>query len=432
MLLWMTVIATLIMFFSALQAYSLRDFSRRRLEEICRHRKRESRFGTILRHYEHAILAWEIVFLLSFVVSVLLGARWLQIPLLDLSAWTLETVGPAVIGASILAALAIVLPWSVSRVAGEPLIYVSWTITSGLMVALKPVLWLCGWGDTIMHRLSGRQEPDNGDAATITEEILTVVDEGEREGVLEQEARTMIHRVMELQEADVAEIMVPRTDMTCVHADLTLQEARKILLDARHSRVPVIGESTDDIIGILYAKDLLNYLSSDGSSSATLREIVREPFYVPETTGIDTLLQMMKTQHVHLAIVLDEYGGVAGLATMEDILEEIVGEIVDEFDDAETDQFRTISTGVIDVDARVHVDDVNERLKLELPDDQDYDTIGGFAFSVLGRIPSIGETFHWERTRFTIQDADKRKIVRVRIEVDAAGAAEMAESVEEG
>jgi CBS domain containing-hemolysin-like protein len=193
----------------------------------------------------------------------------------------------------------------------------------------------------------------------------------------------------------------------------------------------VIGESTDDIIGILYAKDLLNYLSSDGSSTTTLKEIVREPFYVPETTGIDTLLQMMKSQRVHLAIVLDEYGGVAGLATMEDILEEIVGEIVDEFDDAEAEQFRTISVGVIDVDARVHVDDVNERLKLELPDDRDYDTIGGFAYSVLGRIPASGESFHWEQTRFTIVEADKRKIMRLRIEVDSTLSTETANTLEQ-
>ncbi len=136
-------------------------------------------------------------------------------------------------------------------------------------------------------------------------------------------------------------------------------------------------------------------------------DIVRQPFYVPESTGIDTLLQMMKTQRVHLAIVLDEYGGVAGLATMEDILEEIVGEIVDEFDNAETEPFRQISDAVTEVDARVHVDDVNERLKLALPDDRDYDTtIGGFAFSVLGHIPTAGESFEWEQAQFTILEAD--------------------------
>ncbi len=431
MLLWFTVVSLIIVFLSALAAYSLRDFSRSRLEEICRSRDREQRFGMILRHHEQATLAWESVFLISLIVTLVVGARWLELPLSEFGDWDPTSVGRAILFCAILIGFAIVLPWSISRVAGEQLIYFSWSTTRGLLVVLKPAIWLCGWVDTIVHRLAGHQEPENGDAANITEEILTVVDEGQREGVLESEARTMIHRVMELQEADVAEIMVPRTDMTCIQVESTLQAARETLLEARHSRVPVIGESTDDIIGVLYAKDLLNYLSSDGSSKTTLRDIVREPFYVPETTGIDTLLQMMKTQRVHLAIVLDEYGGVAGLATMEDILEEIVGEIVDEFDDAEAEQFRTISVGVIDVDARVHVDDVNEKLDLQLPDDQDYDTIGGFAFSVLGRIPKSGESFHWEQTRFTILEADKRKIMRLRIEVDPTISAETAKSFKE-
>jgi CBS domain containing-hemolysin-like protein len=145
---------------------------------------------------------------------------------------------------------------------------------------------------------------------------------------------------------------------------------------------------------------------------------VREPYYVPETMGIDTLLQTLKRQRVHLAIVLDEYGGVAGLVSLEDILEEIVGEIADEYDLAVAEQIDMISPGVMELDARVHVDDLNERFEYGLPEDGDFETIGGFVFSILGRIPVSGEDFTWQNLRFTVLDADKRKINRLRIEVD--------------
>ena len=419
-----TGFSTALLFFAALAAYSFCDFSRSRLEEVCRRRRQLARFGMILRHHEHAKLAWEIVALLSLACAMIAGALASGFSLSDAAGWSLRDFGSAVLLAGLLLFASVILPWAISRVAGEALIYYSWGLTRGLLLLLKPVIWLTGWVDTIVHRLAGQKEPENGDVSNITEEILTVVDEGQREGVLESEARTMIHRVMQLQQADVADIMVPRTDMTCIHVDSPLEVAREKLLEAGHSRVPIIGESPDDIIGILYAKDLLNFLNNNGSVTAELREIVRQPFYVPETTGIDTLLQLRKTKSEHLAIVIDEYGGVAGMETMEDMLEEIVAEIVDEFDPAEAEPFRKVSASVTEVDARVHVDDVNERLNLALPDDRDYDTVGGFAFSVLGHIPAEGETFQWEQTRFKILEADKRKIVRLQIEIDPSTAAE--------
>lgn len=407
-----------IVFYSGLAVQSLRDFSRSRLEEICRHRKQEERFSFILRHHEQAMLSWEIVHLTGQLLTILAGLVWMELlPTAQLE-WEPATIVRGLFLFALLSFASNVLPWTVARVAGESFLCRTWPVSRVLLSLLKPLLWLTGGLDTVVHRLSGVKEPEHDDGATITEEILTVVDEGQREGVLESEARTMIHRVMELQAADVADIMVPRTDMTCIQVDSSLESARIKLLKAGHSRVPIIGESPDDIIGILYAKDLLNHLNSDEKQTSGLREIVREPFYIPETTGIDTLLQMMKAKRVHLAIVLDEYGGVAGLATMEDILEEIVGEIVDEYDDAKAEQFRSISPGVTEVDARMHVDDVNKRLKLGLPVDRDYDTVGGFTFDVLGRIPTSGESFLWEQSRFTVLEADKRRIVRLRIEAN--------------
>jgi CBS domain containing-hemolysin-like protein len=153
-----------------------------------------------------------------------------------------------------------------------------------------------------------------------------------------------------------------------------------------------------------------------------LRDILREPVYVPVTTQIPALLELMKRKQVHIAMVLDEYGGVAGLVTMEDILEEIVGEIADEFDEHDAEQIHIVSPTIAEVDARIHLDDLNERLHYELPEDSEFDTVGGFVFSQIGRVPSVGETVSWKQWKFTVLAADRRKITRLRIETQTPDA----------
>ena len=239
---------------------------------------------------------------------------------------------------------------------------------------------------------------------------------------------------MELQDEDVAAIMTPRTEMVCVDVESSLDEARWRLIESGHSRVPVIGESTDDILGLLYAKDLLKALPAQrtaGESISVLRDLLREPVHVPVTTEIP-LLELMKRKKVHLAIVLDEYGGVAGLVTMEDILEEIVGEIDDEYDKPEeAEEIHIVSPTVTEVDGRVHLDDLNELFHYGLPEDGEFDTIGGFVFSQLGRVPSVGEAISWKQLKFTVLTADRRKITRLRIEVEPEHIPTAAESATE-
>jgi CBS domain containing-hemolysin-like protein len=292
---------------------------------------------------------------------------------------------------------------------------------------LSPILRVAGKFDQLAHRMAGVPEPDTGTLPTLTQEILSVVDEGQREGLIEAQARTMIHRVMELQQEDVAAIMTPRTEMHVLRVDAPLEEARNVLLDGGHSRVPVVGETTDDIIGILYAKDLLKHIHDANGGTITLRDIVREAIYVPETTGIDKLLERMKREHVHIAIVIDEYSGVAGLVTLEDILEEIVGEITDEYDPEEEEDIHQISETIVEVDARVHVDELNELFQFDLPEDGDFETIGGFVFNHLGRVPKNREAFHWRNLQITVLNVGKRKIHKLRIEVDRTMAATTAE-----
>ncbi len=205
--------------------------------------------------------------------------------------------------------------------------------------------------------------------------------------------------------------------MECVPATATLEEARLLMVAGGHSRMPVIGSSPDDIVGILYAKELLRHMSAEnGDQSLSLKDVVREPFYVPETIGIDKLLESMKRRGVHIAIVIDEYSGVAGLVTMEDVLEEIVGEIVDEYDTADDTGIRQIGPNAVDVEPWVRIDDLDEQFQFDLPDDEDYDTVGGFVYAQLGRIPKRRETVAWKQLRVTVLEADKRRILKLRVE----------------
>ncbi|MCL4142696.1 UNVERIFIED_CONTAM: hypothetical protein GTU68_015470 [Idotea baltica] len=224
----------------------------------------------------------------------------------------------------------------------------------------------------------------------------------------------MIHRVMELRQEDVRAVMTPRTDIETIQVDQSLEQARIYLSEVGHSRVPVVDGSPDNIVGLLYARDLLEYLSPDAPVKS-LREIVRVPFYVPESTTIHALLERMKRERLHMAIVLDEYGGVTGLVTLEDILEEIVGDIADEFDEEEDDQVQRIDKHTLWVDARMHLDELNDAYDLQLPEDRDFDTIGGLVFAELGRVPKNGEKFNWENVQITVLEATERQIIRLEL-----------------
>ncbi len=400
-------------FVAAFVCYSLRNFSRSRLADVCRRNGNELRFGEILREDVRVLTAWEAVQFACLLVGLAALLPELLSPPQAAGRWVLAVTGLS--AGFVLQFVAI--PWSVSRVTSEPALCAAWPLLLAVARGLHPFVWLAQGLDTFIHRLAGQKDPTPETSASIAEEIQSVVDEGHREGLLETRASHMIQRVMELQEEDVRAVMTPRTEMVCIQKDVSLDEARRLLLDAGHSRVPVIGDSPDDIIGILYAKDLLRFLDSDGEQTP-LAKIIRKPLYIPETTGIDLLLERMKRERFHLAIALDEYGGVVGLVTLEDILEEIVGEIVDEFDPAEEEPIQRIDDHTMDVDARVHIDDLNEQFEFGLPEDDDFDTIGGFVFSQLGHVPAANESLTWGKLRLTVLEADQRKIIKLRIEID--------------
>jgi CBS domain containing-hemolysin-like protein len=404
---------------------SLRGFSRSRLDEACWRLGRRERLGVILRRSTEAFLAAGLVTVVFLVLlAALAGVRVTNELAHEVGAsrWVAALTEPIVAIAGFVLVF-FLFPWCLARVTGERFLARVWPALEVLIRFTTPYLALARRLDAFMHRLWGLKEPGESNVESMTREIKSVIELGQREGILASQSRRMIERVIALQQEDVAAVMTPRTDMDCIEAAASLEEARRRMIEAGHSRMPVIGASTDDIIGILYAKDLLRHVS-DGANGDDLhlKDVVREPFYVPETTGIDKLLESMKRRRVHIAIVLDEYSGVAGLVTMEDVLEQIVGEIVDEYDTAEDTGIRQTAPGSVEVASWVRIDDLDEQFGFDFPDDEDYDTIGGFIYAQLGRVPKKRDTLNWKQLRLTVLDADKRRIDKIRIDAPASQA----------
>lgn len=246
----------------------------------------------------------------------------------------------------------------------------------------------------------------------IEEEIKTLVDAYEEEGVIEEDEKEMIYSIFELGDTLVREVMVPRIDIVAVEANTPLLEALDIIMQAGHSRIPVYKGTIDNIIGVLYAKDLLPYLKR-GETDVPLESIVREPYFIPETKKVDQLLPDLQQRKVHMAIVVDEYGGTAGLVTIEDLLEEIVGEIQDEYD-REEPMYQVVGENEFILDARINLDDFAELVGVEIADEGS-DTLGGFIYNQLGRVPAVGDSMTYEDIIITVLSLIGRRIGKVRV-----------------
>jgi CBS domain containing-hemolysin-like protein len=417
-LLW-TALGTLIAAIIAnLGARALREFSRHDLEEICRRRGKPDRFSEVLQEHERVGLAAEILTVLLAAFSVVAGAAWVDLKwdLVGENGWgTLLATGAA--WAAVLIVGIVWISRAISRVYSEEFIYHTWLVWKALAVPMTPLGWGAHFLDVLFHRIAGRAQHDEVDER-IEEEIRTIVSEGHREGLLEGEAREMIEGVIDLGDADVADIMTPRTDMHTLSIGLEWDAFIAAAIETGHTRIPVYEKNRDDIIGILYSKDLLPELATgDGDSRTPVRDLLRKPVFVPETKPVNDLLQMFQKMRTHIAVVLDEYGGVSGLVTIEDVLEEIVGEIVDEYDEEVVEEILQIDDNTCEALGKTRIDEINERLGIELPADGDYTTIGGFVFSELGRVPVNGETITWqEQVKVHVLEASRRRIERVRIE----------------
>ena len=285
-------------------------------------------------------------------------------------------------------------------------------------VVCFPLILVLRAFDPFVRRLAGAPPPDaQTEADELEQEILHAVSEGERHGAVDQEEKEMIESVIELAETRVDSVMTPRTDIVALSKDAAEDVVLETIRSEGHSRIPVYNESIDSILGILYAKDLLQR-ERDAPFDLTL--MIRKAYFVPESKLVRDLLREFQTQKVHIAIVLDEYGGTAGLVTIEDILEELVGEITDEYEEDAPEELRRIDERTVEVDARVGISDLNDQLGISLPEDEDYETIGGFVFSTMGRIPEIGETCVVDNVTIRIMAAEPQRVLRLQLTVTPA------------
>ena len=321
--------------------------------------------------------------------------------------------------------LSVALPLAIARHAAEATVLTWLGVIRACHALMAPPRLVLKFLAEVVRRLAGE------DAQTELEqreaELLSLVQESEREGQLDEGAREMIEAVVEFGQTTVEQVMTPRTEMQALPFTDDIAEVKAFVRDGGHSRIPVYGEDLDHIEGVLYVKDLLKWLAArDGTEAAAgesfaLRPLLRKPMFVPETKTVRELLKELLDSKVHIAIVIDEYGGTSGLVTIEDIVEEVFGEIQDEYEPEEESLPGVevdVASGVATVDARTEIDEANDGLGaigLVLPEHDDYDTVGGYVVTRLGKIPEAGEELREDGMLLVVVEAEPTRVVRVTV-----------------
>ncbi|MCR4314718.1 MAG: hemolysin family protein [Planctomycetes bacterium] len=365
------------------------------------YRPRLDRHLNRLRTYLLLARFWGIVGLTMILIPRLIYAEAISLPLTIVLATVCVLLSP--------------LMYLIGRKFTEPvLIYSLSTLELGYWLS-APLTWLLQKNVQLLRR----HKTTNGSTSVQKQEFLSVVGEVIEDGLVDLEGREMIENLLEFKDLTVSDVMTPRTDMMCVNIEHGIDGVVEMVKRTQHSRVPIYKGNRDNVVGVFYAKDLItlsdfNLSHAPEENVGILQKLMRQPLFIPETKKISDLLREFRQQRVHFAVVLDEYSGTAGIITHEDILEEIFGEIVDEFDDDEPAPMLAVSEGVYEAEGRARIDEINEGMGIVIPDDEN-DTIGGYVFHCLGRIPTAGETVESDNYRIEVLEADERRVSKVRI-----------------
>ena len=406
---------------AAVQARSVRGAERHHIQNLCQRRGRPAYYDQIIAGSETIAFIAASVVVIASVVATLLAARGLLAVSGGVLALEVSAVATWI---AIVWLVLVVVPMLVTKFAGPWIVVMTWGLWRPVVGVLGPVVGVLGSAASALGRaVAGRA---GGAAATDRpqDELRQVVDLAHREGRIEGAARDMIRGVIALEQVRVAQIMTPRTKMITIPLATDWDEAVRMATESAHTRLPVWDRSPDDVIGILHTREVLNRLA-EGLTPRTatttpdvrgIRPLLRPPWFVPESMSVQTLLLEFQRGKTHMAIVTDEFGGVAGLVTIEDALEEIVGEIADEHDEAFSDGIRTVSPDVCEVLAHVPVARLNAQLHTTLPEEAGYETIGGFVFHQCGRIPEVGEKIEAHGVALEVLAATRRRIDLIRIE----------------
>ena len=407
--------------FFSVNAVALRIFSHVKLQEAFKAaiRKEDSKDLTerLLEKEEDLILTCSLYRLIfnMCILLVLVAVFTRRSDPANTSRYALDLLLAAIVAFVIFSVFSLAIPHAWAKYAGEKILSRTYWIVMFFAFITSPILYIFKLYDGFIRRLAGIAEttPEE-EHEEKQEEFLTGLEQHRTDGVLDEEEQEMIENVLELSSSTADEIMTPRTDIVAVEVNSDLQKVLETITSGGHTRVPVYEENIDNIAGLIYAKDLLAEIGKD-PVDFMLRDKMRKAYFVPETKPLRVLLHEFQNQKLHIAVVLDEYGGTAGIVTLEDILEELVGEITDEYEETPTEPIKKIDQNTIEADARTYIDDLNDEFELNLPEDEDYETVGGFVFSRLGYIPKANESFDYENLKFTIASAEARKIKRIRI-----------------
>ena len=294
----------------------------------------------------------------------------------------------------------------------ERLAVISSKFISPFIILLKPVILIFELLSAGINKIFKTDSQFSNKSLSI-DELKLMVDISHDDGVIEDEKNKMLTSIFEFSDTIVREIMTPRTDAICISDKETVQDAIHLITTKGHSRVPVYEDKMDNIIGIIYAKDLLTV--SKSSMNSNIQKFMRDAAFIPEFKPVDDLLQEMKRSKLHMAIIVDEHGGMSGLVTLEDIVEEILGEIQDEYDQDEKKEFNQLTENRFDVDAKINIKDLGDLIDIEFPDDDDFDTLGGLVLSIKGSFPSKNETIHYKNLDILVKEIKKRRIIRLEI-----------------
>lgn len=393
-------------------AFALRDFSRSNLLEQFRRRNRET-------YYQRTVDLAEELYFLTAIIRLLLNTTMFVCVLglfhdLDLNRW-FQYIYAFLVTSAIAIFASVIIPLAIARYVGELIIAFFARPLYAMHVVLLPAVRIMNAVDILVGRAAGPQSEEQ-EQREIEDQILTAVEEGEKEGLVDEQEREMIESVIEFRDATAGEVMTARPDIVALRADTPLSQVKAAIETHGLSRIPVYQDSLDQIIGLIYARDLLKYIDKS-PTSFEIRKIMRPAFFVPETKPLGDLLRDFRQMKIHMAIVLDEYGGTAGLVTIEDVLEQLVGEISDEHEPQEPAMLHKVDESAWEIDARMTISEINRAIAVNLPEEDDIHTLGGYVATVIGRIPERGATLDLPGMKLTVIAAEPQRINRIRLEL---------------
>ncbi len=420
MILWFSCMAILgfaLTTFAATAVIALNEVAWHDLEEYCKQRNRPALFSKIFDQREQLSLGAHILQMLSAgvgavgLIGILLGNRDpLELKFSEtLSLITLVALSFVLTGSWI--------PWAIATLSSTRFLARTWRWWWVVSSLAWPLLLVGQLVSNLFRRASGHDEAEEDEEEAFEDEILSMVSEGQHDGFLQSDAREMIEGVMELDDQDVAMVMTPRSKIDALEMSTSWHDAVEHVVDSGRTRIPIYDKKLDQIVGLLFAKDLLRESLRSESKRKPLKKLLRAPLFVPETKNLAAMLKQFLRGRTHLAVVQDEYGGVAGVVTIEDVLEEIVGEIEDETDTARDVDINVLQRGVAEVSGSVHVSRLNQEFGLDLPEDEDFDTLAGLILHELNEVPRPGHTLSLPRFDLEIVSANRRQVQKIRIRV---------------